>query len=477
MISEIDDANTLKHDWYKGDSWVTWLKAAEYAQANRQPLLLILGYELADNYLTALAKQYPAMTNLFHRVTVVYCHRRERTDLAQIYYRAAALLNGEMPKTWPLWLMIDPDTGAPFFATDDWPFVPNERGPTRLELIQRLTALFHDQPEVIRQQNAKLAQALRAGPPRHGDTGFSLQAQLLETIPNQLITAFRQPTTVTLSLLEYGLHHLLTARDSASWATELATLMRQQVIYQWQQQRFDITQIGQLGRWLMILEKSYRLLNWRSAKTEIERLIDHRVLSYCNDNVNARFLLDEALLITALFPLGQTFEKPAWQWLSQELLSQVQEHFDRHQYWRVSANDHALHAGLDEMAYLLKALVTCGHDASHPITQSVLNALTEHYMDASRQGGFYTTHDELQVPIGRQKSIFDDDDLAASGGIATALLLNLGRTHNHLPWLVASERALKNAWPTLERQPLKTTGWLVALEQYFAVSPPPSTTA
>ncbi len=467
MVSESIAGDEIERVGQRGDKWAAWWNAVETAQAARQPLLLIFSRD--DTEAVAAARQIAAAPDiaLATQTTVVFCHYRERADLARTYYRAAVLLNGESPTAWPLWCLIDPDTGVPFFATADWPFDPSDRGPGRISLMARLVALFQNNLAVVQQQNAQLAQAVRAGPPRHGDSGFSLQPHLLESLPFRLVDALGDQKP-SLCLIEQSLRTVELQRQLLAPAVALEKQLLQQIIAQWQQNRHQIKQLSQVGRWLRVLSEAHRLLQWTGAEAEIRRLMEQWVLPYCGDADRPRFLLDEALLMGALFSLEPNQHHPTWIWLSQELVAQVESHFYRREYWRVSAHDEAMHAGLEELAYLLWALRLGGYDLKSPLVENLVATLTEHFLDSSRHGGFYSIHDELTVPMGRQKSIFDDDDLPAAGGVAATELIKIGRQINHLPWLVSAERSLKNAWPTLERQPLQTTGWLMALETYFS---------
>jgi uncharacterized protein YyaL (SSP411 family) len=90
----------------------------------------------------------------------------------------------------------------------------------------------------------------------------------------------------------------------------------------------------------------------------------------------------------------------------------------------------------------------------------------ERFQDAGKQGGFYLTADDHENLIQRPKPIFDDI-LPAGNAIAVQVLIKLGHLSNSIRALVAAERALKNAWPSLDRNPAGCAAMLLALEEYY----------
>jgi hypothetical protein len=91
--------------------------------------------------------------------------------------------------------------------------------------------------------------------------------------------------------------------------------------------------------------------------------------------------------------------------------------------------------------------------------------LLDHFQD-SRKGGFYFTADDHEALIQRPKPIYDDS-IPAGNGIAALALIKLGHLLSHMPYLVAAERTLKWAWPSIEQMPSAATGLLLALDEYF----------
>jgi uncharacterized protein YyaL (SSP411 family) len=89
----------------------------------------------------------------------------------------------------------------------------------------------------------------------------------------------------------------------------------------------------------------------------------------------------------------------------------------------------------------------------------------EHFQD-TRKGGFYFTADDHEHLIQRPKPLYDEA-LPSGNGITVQVLIKLGHLLSSMPYLVAAERTLKWAWPTLEQMPMACTALLTALEDYF----------
>jgi uncharacterized protein YyaL (SSP411 family) len=128
-----------------------------------------------------------------------------------------------------------------------------------------------------------------------------------------------------------------------------------------------------------------------------------------------------------------------------------------------------LPAYLDDYAFLmdgiLELLQVRWRDSDLDFALALAEVLLTHFQD-HRKGGFYFTADDHERLIQRPKPIHDDA-LPAGNGIAAQVLIKLGHLLGSMTYLVAGERTLKWAWPSIEQLPSACTGLLLALEEYF----------
>jgi len=128
-----------------------------------------------------------------------------------------------------------------------------------------------------------------------------------------------------------------------------------------------------------------------------------------------------------------------------------------------------LAAYLDDYAFLidgiLELLQARWRDGDLDFALALTDVMLEHFQDP-RKGGFYFTADDHEPLIQRPKPIHDDA-LPAGNGIAALVLLKLGHLLGHMPYLVAAERTLKWAWPSIEQMPTACEALLLALEEYY----------
>jgi uncharacterized protein YyaL (SSP411 family) len=128
-----------------------------------------------------------------------------------------------------------------------------------------------------------------------------------------------------------------------------------------------------------------------------------------------------------------------------------------------------LPAYLDDYAFLidgtLELLQARWRDGDLNFALALAEVLLTHFQDR-RKGGFYFTADDHEPLIQRPKPIHDDA-LPSGNGIAAQVLIKLGHLLGSMSYLVAGERTLKWAWPSIEQLPSACTGLLLALEEYF----------
>ncbi|MCP5144716.1 MAG: thioredoxin domain-containing protein [Gammaproteobacteria bacterium] len=161
-LSEETSPYLLQHadnpvDWYP---WGP--EALALARRERKPILLSIGYS-ACHWCHVMAHESfedPAIAALMNSQFInIKVDREERPDLDRIYQTAHQLLS-RRPGGWPLTVFLSPDDQLPFFAGTYFP--PQERhGMIGFpDLLLRIAAAWHDQPDQIHAQNEQLRGAL-----------------------------------------------------------------------------------------------------------------------------------------------------------------------------------------------------------------------------------------------------------------------------------------------------------------------------
>lgn len=92
--------------------------------------------------------------------------------------------------------------------------------------------------------------------------------------------------------------------------------------------------------------------------------------------------------------------------------------------------------------------------------------LLEQFQESGKKGGFHFTGPAHETLPARIKPVHDEA-LSAGNGVVAYNLLRLGQLTGSLVYPLAAERALKDAWPSIERNPAICNGLLLALEEYY----------
>ena len=87
-----------------------------------------------------------------------------------------------------------------------------------------------------------------------------------------------------------------------------------------------------------------------------------------------------------------------------------------------------------------------------------------------RSGGFFFTADDQQAPIARKKDVADSST-PSSGGLATEVLLRLGKLCGRGDYLEAADRSLQAAAPLMEKMPHGLGQMLLALDVRLGPTP------
>lgn len=128
---------------------------------------------------------------------------------------------------------------------------------------------------------------------------------------------------------------------------------------------------------------------------------------------------------------------------------------------------------LDDYASLAHALVTLYETRFEErwIDEAVrlADVILRDFAD-EREGGFFFTSSEHAVPIARKKDMLDSS-LPSGGGLATLVLLRLGKLCGRDDYLSSAERALRASQALMERAPSGTAQLLIALDMQLGPSP------
>lgn len=178
-----------------------------------------------------------------------------------------------------------------------------------------------------------------------------------------------------------------------------------------------------------------------------------------------------ALMIQGLAVAGHLLHREDWIDAAARAMG-----FVRERLWRdgrllacYAGGEARLPAYLDDYAFLIEAALDLCQarwdDGTLRFSLDLTEVVLERFQD-TRRGGFHFTADDHERLIVRPKPLFDET-LPSANGVMAHNLLRLGRLLGHMPWLVAAEKTLKWAWPSLERNPMACSALLRALDEYF----------
>ncbi len=143
--------------------WHPWDDAAlEAAKTEQKPILLSIGYS-ACHWCHVMAHESfedtataAVMNQHFINIKV---DREERPDLDKVYQLAHQLLT-QSGGGWPLTMFLDPDTLLPFFGGTYFPNSPKYGLPSFTDLLLRISGVFAEQREELKEQGGKIGSVL-----------------------------------------------------------------------------------------------------------------------------------------------------------------------------------------------------------------------------------------------------------------------------------------------------------------------------
>lgn len=485
-------------------AWQPWSAAAlEQARRQNRPILLSLGYagnRQCRRLLTETFADPAVAARLDKSYTCILIDRHQRPELDKLYQEAFRLLYGQ-PGGWPLNMILTPDDRVPFFGFTWLPPISDGERPGCAELLEKLAELFVAQEAQIREQNARLLQALRAGPPRHGRTGYALHAGPLGNVVEQLDKRFdaehggfgEAPKFPAVPALDRLLRHSWYGEVSGNPdrpAERMVKLILERMADSalrhadggfsrctlqpdWSEPDGECLLADNallLGLYAQA-GRAFAMLRFERTAAELAEWLTTRLQDESGAFATGLFetgeetLFDDtrrtdwnALAIGQLALAGRLLDRPDWIAAAERALACVRDGL-RH--------DDGL---LDDHALLLDALLELlqcrWRQEDFALALKLADGLMDRFQDTSRKGGFYHTGSDHEPLIARLKPIHDDA-LPAANGIAAHCLIRLGHWLGSLRHLLAAERALKQAWPSMEREPTRCCGMLLALEEYY----------
>lgn len=146
-------------------NWYPWNEASlALAKSENKPILLSIGYS-ACHWCHVMAhesfeneKIATIMNQYFINIKV---DREERPDLDKIY-QASYQIMFNRPGGWPLTMFLSPDDHLPFYAGTYFPAKENYQRPAFPQLLQQLSAFYHNQQDKINVSKAQIKQALES---------------------------------------------------------------------------------------------------------------------------------------------------------------------------------------------------------------------------------------------------------------------------------------------------------------------------
>jgi uncharacterized protein YyaL (SSP411 family) len=144
--------------------WYPWgEKALKAAREQNRPLLVSIGYS-ACHWCHVMAHESfenPETAALMNeRFVCIKVDREERPDIDAVCMAACQAMTGQ--GGWPLNVFLTPDQ-QPFFAGTYFPPEPRHGIPSWRMVIEAISEAWAERPEQVREQGARLAQAVAAG--------------------------------------------------------------------------------------------------------------------------------------------------------------------------------------------------------------------------------------------------------------------------------------------------------------------------
>ncbi len=174
-------------------NWLPWSQQAlDQAREENKPILLSIGYS-ACHWCHVMAHEsfesHDTAAIMNRHFINIKVDREERPDIDRIY-QAAHQLIARRPGGWPLTMFLSPDDCVPFFGGTYFPDQPRHGMIAFNDLLERIAALFREDPNRIKQQGAAIQQALIEMETLENATQGNVNISSLNTFDAQLLNAY-----------------------------------------------------------------------------------------------------------------------------------------------------------------------------------------------------------------------------------------------------------------------------------------------
>ncbi len=172
--------------------WLPWSQQAlDLAREQNKPILLSIGYS-ACHWCHVMAHESfedEATAALMNQNFInIKVDREERPDIDRIYQSAHHLI-ARRPGGWPLTMFLSPRDQLPFFGGTYFPDKPKFGMIAFSELLERISEIFRDEPDKIKQQGEVIQQALIDIEMRENQNLQGAHIDALTTFDSQLLKA------------------------------------------------------------------------------------------------------------------------------------------------------------------------------------------------------------------------------------------------------------------------------------------------
>ena len=178
-----------------------------------------------------------------------------------------------------------------------------------------------------------------------------------------------------------------------------------------------------------------------------------------------------ALMIRGMATAGRLLGRSDWLDSAERALNYLIESHWRDGRLLATSRDGAarLNAYLDDYAYLIDAILELlqarWHSPYLDFAGQLAEYLLEHFEDPVH-GGFFFTADDHETLVYRPKPL-GDDAMPSGNGVAIEALQKLAQLSGDTKLQAAADRALRLAWPAIERAPYAHVGLLEGLHNYL----------
>ena len=173
-------------------NWQPWSQQAlDIAREQNKPILLSIGYSACHWCHVMAHESFEDETTaaLMNRHFInIKVDREERPDIDRIYQTAHQLI-ARRPGGWPLTMFLSPDDCLPFFGGTYFPDKPRHGMIAFGDLLERIAAIFAQEPDRIKQQGQAIQQALTDIEIRENQNQRGADIDALDTFDSQLLKA------------------------------------------------------------------------------------------------------------------------------------------------------------------------------------------------------------------------------------------------------------------------------------------------